>query len=75
MRPPFRFHCFKCETSGVLNGETFRDLGIYNTDLSVGVINANKNIKLQSSKSKFQEKKLKNEPIRFCIFTEFSCIF
>lgn len=65
MRPPFRFHCFKCETSGILNGETFRDLGLYNTDLSVGVINANKNYKATKGVQKvnFKKRRLKNEPV------------
>lgn len=64
MRPPFRFHCFKCETSGVLNGETFRDLGIYNTDLSISVINANKNYKATKGVQKvsYQKRKLINKP-------------
>ena len=45
MRPPFRFHCFKCETSGVLNQQVLRDLDIYENDLNVSIIEANKNYK------------------------------
>ena len=43
MRPPFRFHCFKCETSGVLNQQVLRDLDIYENNLNVSIIEANKN--------------------------------
>lgn len=45
MKPPFRFHCFKCETSGVLTQQTLRDLGIYNNDLTLDIIQANKSLK------------------------------
>lgn len=64
MRPPFRFHCFKCETSGVLNNETFRDLGIYNNELSINVLNANKQYKSTAGiqKVSFKKKVLKNIP-------------
>lgn len=42
MKAPFRFHCFKCETSGVLNNQTLRDLEIYDTSMSTSIIGANK---------------------------------
>lgn len=42
MRAPFRFHCFKCETSGVLNNQTLRDLEIFDTNINSALINANK---------------------------------
>ena len=45
MRPPFRFHCFKCETSGVLNQQVLRDLGVYNNDLTIDLAEANKFVK------------------------------
>lgn len=45
MQPPFRFHCFKCETSGVLNNQTLRDLEIYDTSLNSSLITANKSYK------------------------------
>jgi hypothetical protein len=65
MRPPFRFHCFKCETSGVLNQQTLRDLGIYENDLNVSVINANKDYKQNQGVQKVSYRKmqtLKNRP-------------
>ena len=42
MRPPFRFHCFKCETSGVLNQQVLRDLGVYDNNLTIDLAEANK---------------------------------
>ena len=45
MKPPFMFYCQRCDTSGVLNNQTLRDLGLYSNDLSVSVIEANKTIK------------------------------
>jgi hypothetical protein len=45
MKPPFKFYCQRCSTSGVLNMQTLRDLNIYSTDLSTNIINANKTIK------------------------------
>jgi hypothetical protein len=45
MQPPFAFYCQKCSTSGVLNSQTLKDLGIYNSDASVTIIEANKSIK------------------------------
>lgn len=45
MKPPFKFHCFKCETSGVLNQQVLRDLGIYNTDLNLDIAEANKSLR------------------------------
>lgn len=58
MKPPFRFHCFKCETSGVLNQQVLRDLGIFNNDLNLDIAEANKvlrNVGVQ----KIQTKKLR----------------
>jgi len=45
MMPPFMFHCKKCETSGVLNAQTLRDLNLFGNDLSMSIIEANKSIK------------------------------
>ena len=45
MTPPFMFYCQRCDTSGVLNSQTLRDLGLYSNDLSVSVIEANKTVK------------------------------
>jgi len=65
LTPPFRFHCFKCETSGVLNSESLRDLGIYNTDLSIALITANKTYKQYSGiqQISFKRKSLLNTPV------------
>jgi hypothetical protein len=45
MKPPFAFYCQKCNTSGVLNSQTLRDLNIFSNDASVSIIEANKTIK------------------------------
>lgn len=42
MRPPFKFHCFKCETSGVLNNQVLRDFGIYDSSIALDISNSNK---------------------------------
>jgi len=49
MKPPFKFHCFKCETSGALNLNTMRDLGIFDSEFSTAVISANKTVKADSA--------------------------
>lgn len=59
MKPPFRFHCFKCETSGVLNQQVLRDLGIFNNDLTLDISEANKVLKTIGVQ-KIQTKKVKN---------------
>jgi hypothetical protein len=58
MRPPFKFYCQRCSTAGVLNTDTLRDLEIYNTDLSVNIVNANKTIK-KAGGAKFKIQKYK----------------
>jgi hypothetical protein len=45
IKPPFKFYCQRCSTSGVLNQQTLRDLDIYNNDLSMNIIETNKTIK------------------------------
>lgn len=45
MKPPFRFHCFKCESSGVLNQTTLRDFSIFDDNLSQNIVIANKDFK------------------------------
>jgi hypothetical protein len=57
MRPPFKFYCQKCTTAGVLNQSTLRDLNIYNNDLSVSILEANKTIKNISGNQKVSFKK------------------
>jgi len=49
MTPPFKFYCQKCTTAGVLNTQTLRDLGIFNSDLSSSIIEANKSIKTSTN--------------------------
>ena len=43
--PPFKFYCQKCTTSGALNGNVLKDLGIYDNELTVSIIEAGKNLK------------------------------
>jgi hypothetical protein len=44
MKPPFRYHCFKCESAGILTQQTLRDFGLFNNELSTSIINANKTL-------------------------------
>lgn len=60
MTAPFRFHCFKCETSGVLNQQSFRDMELFDTELSMSVINANKQRKENSGIQKISYTKRNN---------------
>jgi hypothetical protein len=65
MRAPFRFHCFKCETSGVLNNQTLRDLEIFDTSMNTSIIGANKAYRENQGIQKVQigkRKKLTNIP-------------
>ena len=63
MTPPFKFHCFRCETSGVLNQQVLRDLEIYDTDLNLSIINSNKNYRSTQDVQHINYRKntLKNE--------------
>jgi hypothetical protein len=45
MKPPFKFYCQKCNTAGVLNTQTLKDLNIFNNDISINIIEANKSVK------------------------------
>lgn len=65
MKPPFRFHCFKCETSGVLNQDVLRDLDLNMNELRSTIVSANKNVKLTNTigKISFKKKKLQNTPV------------
>jgi hypothetical protein len=42
MRPPFRFHCFKCETAGRLTQQTAKDFGLYDVELNSLLVEGNK---------------------------------
>ena len=60
MTPPFKFHCFKCETSGVLNQHVLNDMGVYVNDLPLSILNANKVLKKTSTAAvKFKKQDLK----------------
>lgn len=59
MKPPFKFYCQKCNTAGVLNNETLRDLGISNNELAISVIEANKTIRKVPGKVSYQKSELK----------------
>ena len=45
MRPPFRFHCFKCETAGRLTQQTAKDFGLYNNELNSLLVEGTKLIR------------------------------
>lgn len=57
MQPPFRFHCFKCETSGMLTQSVLRDLELYDSNLDI--IKANKEQRSNSGVQKISMKKRK----------------
>jgi hypothetical protein len=57
MLPPFKFYCQRCNTAGALNNQSLRDLGLFNNDLSVSIIDANKNIKANKGTEKLTFKK------------------
>jgi hypothetical protein len=42
LKPPFFYHCFKCEAGGVVNAEFLRDIGVYDSSLSLQVEDAAK---------------------------------
>ena len=42
MRPPFRFHCFKCETAGRLTQQTAKDFGLYDIELNSLLVEGSK---------------------------------
>jgi hypothetical protein len=70
MKPPFAFYCQKCNTSGVLNAQTLRDLNIFSNDVSVSIIEANKTIKNNSGVQKISFKK--HTPVMNKVETQFS---
>jgi hypothetical protein len=70
MRPPFKFYCQKCTTSGVLNQQTLRDLNIFNNELSVSILEANKTIKNISGNQKISFKR--HTPVLNKIETNYS---
>ena len=45
MRPPFRFHCFKCETAGRLTQQTAKDFGLYDIELNSLLVEGSKLIR------------------------------
>lgn len=45
MKPPFMFHCKRCETSGILTAKVLQDLGIYEASAGENLILANKEFK------------------------------
>lgn len=51
MKPPFLYHCKKCDSRGALNPELLRDLQVFNNDISLHILEANK--MLQNKKIDF----------------------
>lgn len=45
LTPPFKFYCHKCNTSGILNNQTMRDLGVFENELSVELQKTNQRLK------------------------------
>ena len=46
------YHCFLCNTGGIINGKFFRDIGCFDTDLINEIIDYNKNVLKNSNYSK-----------------------
>lgn len=63
VEPPFEFHCFKCDASGVLNSNTIKDFNIFDNDLSLKILEENKNI----PKNKQYKKKIKAKELNYGI--------
>ena len=57
--PPFQFHCFKCESSGVLNATTLKDFKIHNNEAQLNIIEVNKTLKGRNRNIKSTKKKKK----------------
>lgn len=49
MKAPFKFHCFKCETSGTLNAKTLREMEIFDNELLTYIINEKKENNLNNN--------------------------
>lgn len=64
MNPPFRFHCFKCETSGVLTQQVLRDLGVYDNSAGLVLAKASKDYRTNSGiqQVSFRGKEFNNTP-------------
>lgn len=57
LSPPFLYHCFKCESSGSLNNQTLRDLEIYDNDINLSIISADKEYKANTGIQRISLKK------------------
>lgn len=58
MNPPFGYHCFKCGEHGSLNDDVLNKLGIFNNELSLDILTANKSSQRTSNVSLKKEKKV-----------------
>lgn len=58
MKPPFMYHCKKCNSHGVVNEDFLRKLQIFNNDANIMVINADKTVRHNSNRAYFARKDL-----------------
>jgi len=61
--PPYMFHCFKCEVSGVLNGKSLKDFKVFDGNLQLRILETNKT----SNKAKTYTKKYSAKELNFGI--------
>lgn len=70
MKPPFRYHCKRCESSGALNTSTLRDLQIYSNDVYLDIVTANKTIRQGSGVKKTFVNRTLTLPKEYTPFTQ-----
>lgn len=64
MAPPYKFHCKKCETAGVLSNQVLRDFGIFSNGLSGAILRNNREFKSNGGIQKITYKKINlNNPV------------
>lgn len=61
LEAPYEFHCFRCETSGVLNNRTLADFKINDTDLVQSILKSAKSSLKNTGKKRKNVNKLKNK--------------
>lgn len=59
MNPPFMYHCFRCDSSGVLNASVLEDFKIHDSTLQVDILTANKNHRPIKGNKTYKPKELK----------------
>lgn len=58
--PPFMFHCFRCETSGVLNSKVLNDFDLNDPTLQLDILESNKNYRTKAGRKTRVSSNIKN---------------